>query len=109
MIWPARNTDPQTSHDAAAALDASRIEAIVLREFESAPKGLTADELARRLPGLPLNTITPRIAPLVRKGYLMPAGRRKASSGRSQRVLMMVDDHEEQSLDYFNRYIAGDR
>jgi hypothetical protein len=41
----------------------------------------------------------------------MPTGRRKASSGRSQRVLEYVDpaDFEEQSLDYFNRYIAGDR
>jgi hypothetical protein len=113
MNWPglARHTDPDTSHESAASINASRIEMIVLEEFKGAAKGLTADELAKRLPGLPLNTITPRIAPLVRKGYLMPTGRRKASSGRSQRVLEYVDpaDCEEQSLDYFNRYIAGDR
>lgn len=112
MNWPglARSTDPETSHDAAKLIDASRLEMIVLEEFRGAKKGLTADELAKRLPGLPLNTITPRIAPLVRKGYLMPTGRRKASSGRSQRVLEWVEpDDEEQSLDYFNRYIAGDR
>ena len=112
MNWPglARNTDPQTSHDAAGSVDANRLEMVVLAEFRSAKTGLTADELAKRLPGLPLNTITPRIAPLVRKGYLMPTGRRKAASGRFQRVLEWVEpDNEEQSLDYFNRYIAGDR
>lgn len=112
MNWPglARSTDPDTSHESAASVDANRLEMIVLEEFKGAKKGLTAEELSRRLPGLPLNSITPRIAPLVRKGYLMPTGRRKASSGRSQRVLEWVEpDDEEQSLDYFNRYIAGDR
>ena len=112
MNWPAlaRSTDPETSHDAAASIDANRLELIVLEEFRGAKKGLTAEELSKRLPGLPLNTITPRIAPLVRKGYLIPTGRRKVSSGRFQRVLEWVEPYdEEQSLDYFNRYIAGDR
>lgn len=112
MNWPglARSTDPDTSHESAASVDANRLEMIVLEEFKGAKKGLTAEELSRRLPGLPLNSITPRIAPLVRKGYLIPTGRRKVSSGRSQRVLEWVEPYdEEQSLDYFNRYIAGDR
>ena len=112
MNWPglARSTDPDTSHKSAASVDANRLEMIVLEEFKGAKKGLTAEELSRRLPGLPLNSITPRIAPLVRKGYLIPTGRRKVSSGRSQRVLEWVEPYdEEQSLDYFNRYIAGDR
>lgn len=112
MSWPglARSTDPDTSHESAASVDANRLEMIVLEEFKGAKKGLTAEELSRRLPGLPLNSITPRIAPLVRKGYLIPTGRRKVSSGRSQRVLEWVEPYdEEQSLDYFNRYIAGDR
>ena len=112
MNWRglARHTDPDTSHESAASVDANRLEMIVLEEFKGAKKGLTAEELSRRLPGLPLNSITPRIAPLVRKGYLIPTGRRKVSSGRSQRVLEWVEpDDEEQSLDYFNRYIAGDR
>ena len=92
MNWPAlaRSTDPETSHDAAASIDANRLELIVLEEFKGAKKGLTAEELSKRLPGLPLNTITPRIAPLVRKGYLIPTGRRKASSGRFQRVLEFI-------------------
>jgi len=112
MNWPglARSTDPDTSHESAASVDANRLEMIVLEEFKGAKKGLTAEELSSRLPGLPLNSITPRIAPLVRKGYLIPTGRRKVSSGRSQRVLEWVEPYdEEQSLDYFNRYIAGDR
>jgi len=94
MNWPglARSTDPQTSHKAADSIDANRLEMIVLEEFKGAKKGLTAEELSRRLPGLPLNSITPRIAPLVRKGYLIPTGRRKVSSGRSQRVLEYIND-----------------
>lgn len=90
MIWPARNTDPVTSHEAAASIDANRMEMIVLEEFMSAKNGLTAEELSDRLPGLPLNAITPRLAPLKRKGYLQPIGKRKARSGRSQLVLGYV-------------------
>jgi len=77
MNWPglARSTDPQTSHEAASSVDANRLEMVVLAEFRSAKKGLTADELAKRLPGL-----------------LMPTGRRKAASGRFQRVLEYVHD-----------------
>jgi len=94
MNWPglARHTDPDTSHEAAASIDANRMEMIVLEEFMSAKNGLTAEELSDRLPGLPLNSITPRIAPLVRKGYLIPTGRRKFSSGRSQPVLEYIND-----------------
>ena len=106
----ARNTDPATSHDAAESIDATRLEMIVLEEFKKAPKGLTAEELSDRLPGIPLNTLTPRLAPLKNKGYLQPTGKRKARSGRFQRVLEWVEPYDdEQSLDYFNRYIAGDR
>lgn len=109
-LWKglARTTDPETSHEAAET-DVTRLQMIVLREFQHAKNGLTAEELSDRLPNIPLNTITPRIAPLVRKGYLIPTGKRMARSGRNQRVLEWVDDTEEQSLDYFNRYIAGDR
>jgi DNA-binding HxlR family transcriptional regulator len=90
MNWPAlaRSTDPETSHEAAKLIDASRIEWIILDEFRKARKGLTAEELSRRIPGIPLNTLTPRLAPLLRRGLLINAfERRKASSGRYQRVL----------------------
>jgi Fic family protein len=88
----ARNTDPATSHEAAESIDATRLEMIVLEEFKKAPKGLTAEELSDRLPGIPLNTLTPRLAPLKNKGYLQPIGKRKARSGRNQTVLGWIDE-----------------
>lgn len=88
--WPARVTDPETSHDAAKSLETSRLEAIVLDTFKTAPNGLTQDELGDRMPAFTLNTITPRLAPLVRKGFLRVVGKRPGRSGRNQRVLKYV-------------------
>jgi len=112
----ARHTDPQTSHEAAMTVKTSRLEAIILDVFQAAEYGLTQDELAARMPAYPLNTITPRLAPLINKGYLKVIGKRPGKSGRNQRILIHADKDflgniydDEQSLDYFNRFIAGDR
>jgi hypothetical protein len=88
----ARKSDPQTSHDAAKSIDASRLEQIVLGAFKRAQDGLTQDELSDALPNFPLNTLTPRVAPLIRKGFLEVSGRRPGRSGRGQRVVRFVHD-----------------
>lgn len=111
----ARNTDPQTSHDAAASVNTTRLEAIVLEAYRASPRGLTQDELADKLPNIPLNTLSPRLAPLIRKGWLRVDGKRLGKSRKNQRVLKFVDQSlgsvydDEQSLEYFDRFIAGDR
>ena len=87
----ARNTDPETSHEAAKTVSTTQLETIVLNVFMKAPNGLTADELSDRLPTYPLNSITPRIAPLIRKGFLFASGKRKGKSGKSQRVVYYAD------------------
>lgn len=87
----ARKTDPDTAKEAAGSINATRVERIVLEAFWRSEDGLTAEELAL-LTRLPLNTVTPRIAPLVRKGYLIPVGKRKSSSGRNQRVHKWISD-----------------
>ncbi len=87
----ARNDDPDTSHEAAASINTTRIERIVLEAFWKSPGGLIAEEVAL-LTRLPLNTVTPRIAPLVRKGYIIPIGKRKSSSGRNQRVHKWISE-----------------
>jgi predicted transcriptional regulator len=69
----ARSTDPDTSHHAAAALDAPRIADRVLQELRENGPG-TAHELATRM-NLSLVTVSPRIAPLVRLGKVSPAGK----------------------------------
>jgi len=87
----ARATDPDTSHLAAKSVDATQMEKIVLEAIAQFPEGCTADELERELPGFRWNTITPRFAPLLRKGRIVDTGeRRKGVSGRSQRVLKAI-------------------
>lgn len=87
----ARHNDPDTSHEAAKSVSVNRIEKAVLEAFWRSDNGLIAEEIAQILK-LPLNTVTPRIAPLVRKGFLVPAGKKKASSGRNQRIHKWISD-----------------
>ena len=91
MTNGARNTDPDTSHAAAKSVDAVQMERVVLDAISQFPEGCIADDLERRLSGFRWNTITPRFAPLIRKGLVVDTGeRRRAASGRSQRVLKAV-------------------
>ena len=92
--WPglARNTDPITSHEAAASVKTSPLQSIILEVFRANPRGLTQDELADKLPNIPLNTLSPRLAPLVRKGLLQPIGKRLGKSRKNQRVLGFVHE-----------------
>ena len=87
----ARLTDPQTSHDAAKALDSTVLESMVLEAIKKCPNGATGYELDKALPGFGIQTLTPRFAPLKRKGLIYDSGlRRPGASGRSQCVLMAV-------------------
>ena len=85
-----RKTDPDTSFEAAATVPVERMEKIVYEAIKGAPDGLTSEQI-EKVTGLRSGSVTPRIAPLIRKGYIEATGeRRKASSGRSQRVLKVV-------------------
>lgn len=84
----ARKTDPETSHEAAYGVKVAPLEAVVLEAIKASPAGCTADELAVKLPTVPMNTLTPRFASLMRKGLIRDTGeRRQGRSGRFQRVL----------------------
>jgi len=86
-----RKTDPETSKQAAESVPVERLERMVYEAIKSLPDGAIADDLEKILPGVKLNSITPRIAPLIKKGYIYDTGeRRRASSGRSQRVLKVA-------------------
>ena len=69
----ARHSDPDTSHDAAAALEGkkvSRLEAVALSATQSCgPRGMINDELVE-ITGIDWKTITPRMRPLERKGWV---------------------------------------
>ena len=92
----ARGTDPDTSHQAAESLDTADLEWAVYEVVKTFSNGCIADEVEQRMPGCRSHSITPRFAPLIRKGPIVDTGRRmKAPSGRPQRVVMATALIEE--------------
>ena len=69
----ARRSDPQESHDAAARVPVAERERQVMEALRAGPA--TMHEVAERL-GMPLTSISPRFAPLFRKGLVRKCGRR---------------------------------
>lgn len=79
----ARLTDPDTSHEAAKAVNVTARQMEVLVALARFPAGATAEELCDSA-SLPWNTATPRLRPLARNGCIAEAGRKRASTGRNQ-------------------------
>ena len=78
----ARRGDPPPSHEAAAAVDAAKLEAMVTLELRTIwPHALTTHELAPRL-GIPWESTTPRMRPLVRKKLAFENGTKRYLKGR---------------------------
>ena len=97
----ARNTDPETSHEAAESIDTTALERIVYDTIKMFPNGCIGDDVVKMLPQFGIQTISPRYAPLLRKGWIVDTGeKRKARSGRSQRVMKAVtkEEYEQQRL-----------
>jgi hypothetical protein len=87
-----RTDDPDTSHAAANSVDTSELESMVYEVISKYPDGCIADDVERELAHLRSHSITPRFAPLMRKGFIFDTGeRRMASSGRSQRVVKVTE------------------
>ncbi len=87
-----RTDDPDTSHAAANSVDTSQLESMVYEVISKYPDGCIADDVERELAHLRSHSITPRFAPLMRKGFIFDTGeRRMASSGRSQRVVKVTE------------------
>ena len=97
----ARNTDPETSHDAAESIDTTALERIVCDVIKQFPNGCIGDDVVKMLPQFGIQTISPRYAPLIRKGWVVDTGeKRQARSGRSQRVMKVIkkEEYEQQRL-----------
>lgn len=87
-LWPARTTDPNTSHEAAAAIleKIPELERRVLDALRTVlPKGMTQPKTAVYL-DMQEKSITPRFRPLARKGLIYEAGFEIAPTGRRQIV-----------------------
>jgi hypothetical protein len=85
----ARTTDPSTSKAAAASVDTERLyEAVTAAIRTFGENGCTIDELLAAMPGYNYNAVSPRIAPLERKGLVVRNGdTRRGVSGRQQLVI----------------------
>jgi hypothetical protein len=90
-LWKklARRGDPDTSNEAAQAVDTTRLEALVYEAIRSfGDQGCISDDVRALFPGLPYSSVTARYKALIDKGYIEDTGaRREGGSGRSQRVL----------------------
>lgn len=85
-----RWNDPDTSIDAAESIDATRLEGIVLATLARNPNGLTSEEIADDN-SIRLASITPRMAPLVRKQLVLRTDeKRPGASGRDRYVYKLA-------------------
>lgn len=85
-----KRTDPGTSVQAALSVDATELEGIAAGLLDLVPEGLIGDEIYE-MSGISVQTMSPRWAPLRRKGIIMNSGRkRKGKSGRSQIVWVLT-------------------
>ena len=73
----ARSTDPYTSHEAAESIDTTVLERLVYETIRMFPNGCISDEVLRLLPTYTHQTISPRYAPLIRKGWVIDTGERR--------------------------------
>jgi hypothetical protein len=88
----ARASGPGTSADAADSFDTAALELAVLKVVSMFEDGCIADEIKSRLPGCSWQSVTPRFAPLLRKGFMVDTGRKKkAASGRQQRIVAITE------------------
>lgn len=78
----ARNTDPDTSHAAAAYVEGHlpHLEGVVLEWLQNHPPG-TVDDIALGT-GLQTETVSPRMRPLERKGFIRATEKRRALPGK---------------------------
>lgn len=83
-----RRQDPMTSHEAAKAVDTTKLEKEVLKAIATFPEGCISDDILEMFPAYPYSSITARYKALYEKGLIDIIGVRKARSGRNQRVML---------------------
>jgi DNA-binding MarR family transcriptional regulator len=81
----ARRTDPETSHEAARLVNVTALQILVLTALNDHGP-LTAREIAT-IVKKDLNTITPRLAPLVAAGAVLDTGKRRLSPRNRRQIV----------------------
>lgn len=86
-----RLSDPATSHQAAQAIDTTKMESLVYETIAAyGPDGCISDDVISKLAFLPYSSVTARYKALIDKGFIEVIGTRKGLSGRLQRVMRKV-------------------
>jgi hypothetical protein len=82
-----RNQDPTTSHQAAQAVDTTKLESLVYEAIKGFPDGCISDEILEMYPNYPYSSITARYRALLDKGFIEVTGVKRGKFGRNQRVM----------------------
>jgi hypothetical protein len=85
-----RNQDPTTSHQAAQAVDTTKLESLVYEAIKSHPEGCISDEILEMYPNYPYSSITARYRALLDKGFIEVSGVKRGKFGRNQRIMKAV-------------------
>lgn len=94
----ARNSDPDTSHAAADAMEdeghATRLQRLIVDHLKKCgARGATTGEMAVDL-GIPRDTLSPRMQTLVRKNRVVETNeRRTAPGGTRMQIVWRVSEH----------------
>ena len=83
----ARLNDPTTSHEAAQAVDSTKLEKMVYEAIKSHPDGCISDDILDMFPNYPYSSITARYRALLDKGFIEVSGVKRGRFGRNQRVM----------------------
>ena len=86
----ARREDPVTSHQAAQAVDSTKLEQMVYEAIKSHPEGCISDEILAMYPQYPYSSITARYRALLDKGFIEVTGVKRGRFGRNQRVMRAI-------------------
>ena len=86
----ARREDPTTSHQAAQAVDSTKLEQMVYEAIKSHPEGCISDEILEMYPNYPYSSITARYRALLDKGFIEVTGVKRGKFGRNQRVMRAI-------------------
>ena len=82
-----RNQDPTTSHEAAKAVDSTKLEQMVYEAIKSFPDGCISDQILDMYPNYPYSSITARYRALLDKDLIEVSGVKRGKFGRNQRIM----------------------
>jgi hypothetical protein len=85
----ARRKDPVTSHQAAQAVDTTKLETMVYEAIKSFPEGCISDDILGMFPNYPYSSITARYRALLDKGFIEVSGVKRGKFGRNQRIMQV--------------------